>query len=249
VAAYWLTEVADENEVKHLRVKIEAELRGFSARAEQEADRVRTRLHSVRRDRLKWAEKAMSGVVPDDIARDKQAELARQVEWCEEELQRLEVDEGQIEALLEATLLLATRCHLGYQSTDQHGRRLWNQAWFESIEIDVDDDEVGVSEAFREPVPAALQTDLALIRSQSPLSQNVKSRPHRAALGSNVQHVVHQSGRSSNRWRGSNLALLVEAMGLEPTTPCLQSRCSSQLSYAPEKDQPTAPHAGPPSRG
>ncbi len=27
---------------------------------------------------------------------------------------------------------------------------------------------------------------------------------------------------------------LVETMGLEPTTPCLQSRCSSQLSYVPE---------------
>ena len=27
---------------------------------------------------------------------------------------------------------------------------------------------------------------------------------------------------------------MVEAMGLEPTTSCLQSRCSSQLSYAPE---------------
>ena len=26
----------------------------------------------------------------------------------------------------------------------------------------------------------------------------------------------------------------VETMGLEPTTPCLQSRCSSQLSYVPE---------------
>ena len=25
----------------------------------------------------------------------------------------------------------------------------------------------------------------------------------------------------------------VETMGLEPTTPCLQSRCSSQLSYVP----------------
>ncbi len=23
-------------------------------------------------------------------------------------------------------------------------------------------------------------------------------------------------------------------MGIEPTTPCLQSRCSSQLSYVPE---------------
>ena len=28
----------------------------------------------------------------------------------------------------------------------------------------------------------------------------------------------------------------VEAMGLEPTTPCLQSRCSSQLSYAPGEE-------------
>jgi hypothetical protein len=26
----------------------------------------------------------------------------------------------------------------------------------------------------------------------------------------------------------------VETMGIEPTTPCLQSRCSSQLSYVPE---------------
>ena len=31
---------------------------------------------------------------------------------------------------------------------------------------------------------------------------------------------------------------LVEAMGLEPTTPCLQSRCSSQLSYAPKQESP-----------
>ena len=28
--------------------------------------------------------------------------------------------------------------------------------------------------------------------------------------------------------------LSVEVDGVEPTTPCLQSRCSSQLSYTPE---------------
>ena len=27
--------------------------------------------------------------------------------------------------------------------------------------------------------------------------------------------------------------LKVEIVGVEPTTPCLQSRCSSQLSYTP----------------
>ena len=31
---------------------------------------------------------------------------------------------------------------------------------------------------------------------------------------------------------------LVETMGIEPTTPCLQSRCSSQLSYVPEGMSP-----------
>ena len=32
--------------------------------------------------------------------------------------------------------------------------------------------------------------------------------------------------------------LLVEIVGVEPTTPCLQSRCSSQLSYTPMLGSP-----------
>ncbi len=39
------------------------------------------------------------------------------------------------------------------------------------------------------------------------------------------------------------MAEVVETMGLEPTTPCLQSRCSSQLSYVPEG----RPHTSPPT--
>ena len=35
---------------------------------------------------------------------------------------------------------------------------------------------------------------------------------------------------------------MVELMGIEPTTPCLQSRCSSQLSYSPEASQEDADH-------
>ena len=31
-----------------------------------------------------------------------------------------------------------------------------------------------------------------------------------------------------------NYTRRVELMGLEPTTPCLQSKCSSRLSYSPE---------------
>ncbi len=33
--------------------------------------------------------------------------------------------------------------------------------------------------------------------------------------------------------KGMTLFYVVEVDGVEPTTPCLQSRCSSQLSYTP----------------
>ena len=42
----------------------------------------------------------------------------------------------------------------------------------------------------------------------------------------------------------------VETMGLEPTTPCLQSRCSSQLSYVPVTGVSVgATRTGPPRQG
>ena len=34
-------------------------------------------------------------------------------------------------------------------------------------------------------------------------------------------------------WSNDQLRFMVELRGLEPRTPCLQSRCSSQLSYSP----------------
>ena len=49
--------------------------------------------------------------------------------------------------------------------------------------------------------------------------------------GRRVAIKVLNSGLAGDEPSGSDA---VETMGLEPTTPCLQSRCSSQLSYVPE---------------
>jgi hypothetical protein len=58
---------------------------------------------------------------------------------------------------------------------------------------------------------------------------------------------LHACGRSDDRGR-SNVLDVVETMGLEPTTPCLQSRCSSQLSTSlgPSAATPTSGFAVPP---
>ena len=52
-----------------------------------------------------------------------------------------------------------------------------------------------------------------------------------------VRRLLHQRCTgcvAAQRLDAFPLLNVVETMGLEPTTPCLQSRCSSQLSYVPE---------------
>ena len=43
---------------------------------------------------------------------------------------------------------------------------------------------------------------------------------------------------------GLGFLLPVELAGIEPATPCLQSRCSSQLSYSPERAMLSAGRGG-----
>ena len=47
----------------------------------------------------------------------------------------------------------------------------------------------------------------------------------------NLQHLfVNLFVKPLTAWLSDRI---VEIVGVEPTTPCLQSRCSSQLSYTP----------------
>ena len=53
-----------------------------------------------------------------------------------------------------------------------------------------------------------------------------------------VSHLLREQapGRQDTKTAGRIAigCLVVEIDGFEPTTPCLQSRCSSQLSYTPK---------------
>jgi hypothetical protein len=65
--------------------------------------------------------------------------------------------------------------------------------------------------------------------SMSALAQSVPPRTRRP--GGGTPEATHRTRELPTR------TFMVEMMGLEPTTPCLQSRCSSQLSYIPECDR------------
>ncbi|WP_350247804.1 recombinase family protein (plasmid) [Rhodococcus sp. D-6] len=98
------------------------------------------RIEKVRRDRYKWAERAMEGAVPTDIAREKQEALARQLANLEGELQALERAGIDTEATLTAVLDLIADPALAYHQLIDEDRRRYNQAWFSRIYIDITED-------------------------------------------------------------------------------------------------------------
>ncbi len=129
VLRQWEAESFPEALVSRLRQQLTDDLRSFNATTEQERQRLQERVSSIRRERYKWAEKAMEGVVPADIARERQGQLAEQLLAAESALSRLSVSEDSHEATLQAVLDLAAHCGQAYRRSDTKGRRDYNQAW------------------------------------------------------------------------------------------------------------------------
>ena len=57
--------------------------------------------------------------------------------------------------------------------------------------------------------------------------------PRVTVPGGNVAGTPAGLAEARHEPQAMTWTFVVETMGLEPTTPCLQSRCSSQLSYVP----------------
>jgi site-specific DNA recombinase len=194
------------------------------------------RVASIRRERFKWAEKAMEGTVPDDIARERQQLLAEQLLAAESALSRLSADQDSHEATLHAVLDLVGSCGRAYELSEPKGRRDYNQAFFSGIFLDVEEDEPRpkVAKVRRTPVLAALQE-------------------HREPNGLTEVIDLEQQRRQDQSLDGvdyvsvSNEQLLVELRGLEPLTFSLRTRRATDCAIAPRTGGPISTETLPPS--
>jgi site-specific DNA recombinase len=122
VAAQWDREVLPAELLAALRQQLTTELRAYNASAEHEQRRLTERVAAIRRERYKWAEKAMEGVVPADIARERQQLLVEQLLAAESALSRLSLDQDSNEATLHAVLDLVHSCGRAYRLSEARGR-------------------------------------------------------------------------------------------------------------------------------
>ncbi len=224
VARQWQQEAFPAEVAAAIRRELLASLGDFEASRQQERDRLTTRQQAIRRERYKWSDMAMQGVVPADIAREKQQQLADQLLSTESALERMDRTHQGQRASLSALLELLDRCGSAYSRSDEKGRRDYNQAWFESLDLDVDDDQPPRVAAVHRTEP--LEALQVYRRTPSRTARTSGNAKHRQDLSPDGVTCVE-------RVDVSNFRVLVELRGFEPLTPSMRTRCSTGLSHSP----------------
>ncbi|MDQ1734155.1 MAG: site-specific recombinase [Pseudonocardiales bacterium] len=233
VVAQWQSESLPQTTTDAIREGLLADLQDYAATTKAENQRLDERIHAIRRERFKWAEKAMEESVPRDIAKQKQDELAAQLATAEEQLKRLDTAAGDHERLITAATELVANCARAYEEADDITRRAYNQAWFERICLDMTDPTTVVTAVTRTEVIDAIQTatvsaprstQTARDDDPEPSARTPRNDKGRGALGYRVL----------SRVRGSNVPCLVELRGFEPLAPSMRTRCATRLRHSPQ---------------
>ncbi len=188
-----------------LESRLEGDLQEQNSDTIQQTVRLSKRVEDLRRERYRWADMAMAGTVPADIAREKQAQLATQLDAAETSLAQVAEVQQDAMSTLSAALRLLERCQDAYPRHSEQGRRRMNQAFFTAIEVDTEEGQPGISPV-RQPLFAALQD--AARQVEADLSHTHEKAPEqRSGASGNSSYVT-----------GSNYSVLVAPAGLEPAT-------------------------------
>ena len=216
----WQRETVPSEDLRQLREDLAADLLDHERRAEAEAQELARQVHALKRERFKWAEKAMAGAVPDDIAAAKQRQLAAQLLNKESELaQQRRLGSVHSEALDQVLSLIASAGQT-YAHADAPLRRSMNQAWFDHLYVTEEDGKLSVREVGHNRLSEAIRSVVA-----SRDSTDNEQRRQRDSDG------VDPAG-------GSKVALLVELRGFEPLTPSMRTRCATGLRHSPLRASP-----------
>jgi site-specific DNA recombinase len=211
---------------------LKAELASEAELAEGEVQRQQRRITRLKEEQQKLLQAHYADALPLDLFKAEQTRIGRELVQAEALQAHASASWEQIEQQLEKALELASNCQLAYQIAPAKVRRLFNQAFFEAILVGPEGiTEVRYAGVFR----SLLSPELRML-----VEEEAEPEPGLTYLRRKHEEPGTMAGL------GLKETVLVEAMGLEPTTPCLQSRCSSQLSYAPRRDgQSTGPTADP----
>ncbi len=177
-----------------IRAGLRAELDEQRLRAAPEIAHARSRVTELEDERRRLARGVVTGSIPEDLAREEQERINRELSHAQRILATSEIVYAKIEDTLNRALALVGRCDEVYQLGGPQVRRMSNQFFFEQLLIDVEEEVMVTGAVLREP------WDIILAPSfQAAMAANT-TNPDRDLDG-----------------RGSKDDFLVPPVGFEPT--------------------------------
>ncbi len=218
----WTREIFSTTQLQELHADLKVQLRERAREVAHDLRILEQRAGKIRRERFQWADKAMAGAVPNDVAALKQRGLAKRLAKIESELEDRRTLDLMDQRALANLFAFAERAGSVYHQVEPALRRSMNRAWFHHLVVTEDDDGVRVTDAERGPFSAVIQSALAQRHADDRMAPETNNRRQEDPDGDECARV-------------SNDERLVEPRGLEPLTPCLQSRCATNCAKAPRE--------------
>ncbi len=190
-----------------MREVLSADVKLFGAHVEFELQQQKTRIERLQNERRKLLQAHYGDAIPFDLFRDEQVRITNEMADAEARLATLRKSpEHSLQDMLDALVDLVRSSHSSYMRSGPIVRRLFNQAFFEWLEVAEDGQELSASR-LAEPV------DVLVRPPETELSQD-----REAAW--DIPGGQQQDG-ATELVGGLNLNLLVGAEGLEPPAPSL----------------------------
>jgi site-specific DNA recombinase len=236
VERYWTTQRLPADFSTQVRATMRAVLEETTASKRLLHDQLASELAAIDRQEENLLDLVADTTLAIDAApatakiRTRLARLQKQRQHLQERLADTDDRLHHGAAVLEAQLDLLQRPDELYRRLNDHGRRLLNQAIFEELLIDQDLDDHTIQiagQTYSEPV-----RDL-LTAANTHRTRTATNGDRPADNGGPITDTLSTSPGPIPWDGGSSKTHMVEATGLEPVTPCLQSRCAASCATPP----------------
>jgi site-specific DNA recombinase len=228
VLRYWGTQRLPEELIARIQHNLERVLHETSTSLRLLREQLAAELARIDVQEENLLDLAADATLAADKVRTRLTRLQAQRKRAQEQLANSDDRMECGAAVLTAQLDLLKNPQELYRQLSDHGRRLLNQATFQELLIDQDRDELSievVGQTYTEPVRDLMLAAHAYRQQIDAAQAKNANRPavNDEPAGDTLAGLLAPISAD----RGWSKTAMVELRGLEPLTPCLQSRCSS----------------------
>ena len=160
IERYWSTVRLPRGIKPQIQEGLKIELDRQNERAMPEIRRARTRVEQLAEERRRLARGVITGSIPEDLAREEQDRISRDLRQAERILETSVTVYEHIQETLERTLDLLERIDDVYRLANPRVRRMANQFMFKQLLLDADNDGPRVVRAvLQEPCATVMSAD------------------------------------------------------------------------------------------